>query len=149
MNRKQVEHARRLQEVRAEIAMKWFDANPHGGNAKDVRVALTMCQLATVQKLMAMMREQGMIVAIGAGAHIRYCAPRHLEAAQQYAKACVTASTIKRREIKAQRAQECIAVVARPNGTSVEEKHQAIVREWPKPKKPGVCSVFELAVACS
>jgi len=137
----------RLQQVRADMALEWLDSHPEGGNAKDVREALPMCTLSTVQKLMGMLRAEGMVFCMGAGPHLRYAAPRHAKFAQAHARLLVEQATIKRREMAAQRASEAQGLVHRNHGTSVEVKHQPVVREWPKLKKLGPRSVFELAGA--
>lgn len=142
----------RLEEVRAEIALAWLDAHPEGGNAKDVRAAaLPMCHTATVQKLMGVLRMRCDVVAIGAGAHLRYAAPRHLDAATAYREqVCVGKSTERRRAIAATKARKAIAeqgLTPRPHGTAAEVAHQPIVSKWPNPVKTGPSSVFDLAEA--
>ena len=134
---------------RADMVIEWLEANPTGCVSKDIAQAIGL-GLNTTQRLMTMLVRAGdtRLVVLGAGAYLRYAAPRHKETTRAYMDAVIDARrtrwsrvVAKRRELE-QQAEE----MAQANGYERgETMHQVIMREWTKPVKLGPASVFELA----
>lgn len=140
---------RPLSEVRAEMIVEYLMACPQGSTSKEICREFGL-GLNTTQKLLQAMVKNGLIMTMGHRMTTRYAAHKHQVTAQAYFDSLHAEhiAKISRKKIEAQeRDKKAREEMRRPDAAKGDEAYQVVVRKWPKPKKPAVTSVFDLAVA--
>ncbi len=120
--------------------------SPKGLEHKDI-VAISGISRSMVSKRLWKMRTHGLLHSVGRSVRTRWCLPENTTLAEDYAESLMSASIARHNGHKgvAPAPYKGIALVDAPR--TVTKACQIIVKEWPKARKPGPCSVFDLGAA--